>query len=178
VLWAAGVQASPLGRSLAQTTGAPLDRAGRVLVEPDLTVPGHPEITVIGDLAAAHSHRPGRAPTPVPGVSPAAKQMGRLAAANLCRRLAGKAARPFTYRDYGSLATLGRKAAVMQLELPAGGQLRCSGLAAWLFWLVAHIYFLVGFRNRLVLFLDWTWTHLTFERHARVIAVPPGGTAP
>ena len=173
VLWAAGVAASPLGRSLAETAAARLDRAGRVQVLPDLTVPGHPEITVIGDLAAASSHCPGREPRPVPGVSPAAKQMGRLAARNLLRRLSGLPTRPFLYRDHGSMATLGRKAAVVQLEVPAIGRLKWSGLCAWLFWLLVHIYFLIGFRNRLMVFMDWTWSYLTRERHARVVANPP-----
>ena len=123
VIWAAGVAGSPLGRALAQTTGAPLDRAGRIVVEPDLGVPGHPEITVIGDLASAMSHdthQPPRAqPKPVPGVSPGAKQMGRAAAANLLRRMRGDATQPFHYIDYGNLATIGRKAAVVDLTVPA-----------------------------------------------------------
>jgi NADH:ubiquinone reductase (H+-translocating) len=171
VLWAAGVAASPLGRSLADTTGATLDRAGRVVVQPDLTLPGHPEITVIGDLAAAMSHGPG-APRPVPGVSPAAKQMGRLAADNLRRRLRGEPARPFRYVDFGSLATIGRKSAVVQLEVPVLGELRWGGYFAWLFWLFAHVYFLIGFRNRLAVLTDWAWSYWTFERHARVVAEP------
>ncbi|MBI5258203.1 MAG: NAD(P)/FAD-dependent oxidoreductase [Burkholderiales bacterium] len=179
VLWAAGVAASPLGRALAASAGAPLDRAGRVQVQADLSLPGHPEIQVIGDLAAATT--PTRAgPKPVPGVSPAAKQMGRLAAANLLRRLRGEATRPFRYADYGALATLGRNAAVVQLELPAIGRLRFSGYPAWLFWLFAHIYFLIGFRNRLVVLIDWAWSYWTFARHARVVAqaVAPPKQAP
>jgi NADH dehydrogenase len=171
VLWAAGVAASPLGRSLAETAGAALDRAGRVIVEPDLTLKGHPEIAVIGDLAAARSHGRGE-PKPVPGVSPAAKQMGRLAARNLLRRLRGEPARPFRYIDYGALATIGRKAAVVQLEVPPFGELKWSGYFAWLFWLFAHIYFLIGFRNRLIVLFDWAWSYWTFERHARVVAEP------
>jgi len=176
VLWAAGVAASPLGRSLAQTAGARLDRAGRVIVEPDLTIAGHPEITVIGDLAAALSHSSG-APKPVPGVSPAAKQMGRLAASNLLRRLRGEPGEAFRYRDYGSLATIGRKAAVVELEV-LGAKLRWSGLFAWLFWLFAHVYFLIGFRNRFVVLMDWAWTYWTFARHARVVAQPPTAPVP
>jgi NADH dehydrogenase len=168
VLWAAGVAASPLGASLAAGTGAALDRAGRVVVEPDLTLPGHPEIAVIGDLAAARSFGRGE-PTPVPGVSPAAKQMGRLAARNLLRRLQGEPGEPFRYRDYGILATIGRKAAVVQLQI-GRRQLRWSGTSAWLFWLFAHIYFLIGFRNRLVVLIDWAWSYFTFARHARVVA--------
>jgi NADH:ubiquinone reductase (H+-translocating) len=169
VLWAAGVAASPLGRSLAETAGATLDRAGRVVVEPDLTVPGHPEISVIGDLAAAKSHGKGE-PKPVPGVSPAAKQMGRLAARNLLRRVRGEAAQPFRYIDYGALATIGRKSAVVQLEVPGMGELKWGGYFAWLFWLFAHVYFLIGFRNRLIVLFDWAWSYWTFERHARVVA--------
>ncbi|MED5618663.1 NAD(P)/FAD-dependent oxidoreductase [Ideonella sp. BN130291] len=169
VLWGAGVAASPLGRSLAETAGATLDRAGRVVVEADLTVPGHPEISVIGDLAAAKSH--GKSdPKPVPGVSPAAKQMGRLAARNLLRRLRGEPAVAFRYLDYGSLATIGRKSAVVQLEVPAIGEVKWGGYFAWLFWLFAHVYFLIGFRNRLIVLFDWAWSYWTFERHARVVA--------
>ncbi len=179
VLWAAGVAASPLGRALAASAGATLDRAGRVQVQPDLTIAGHPEITVIGDLAAATTPTP-QGPKPVPGVSPAAKQMGRLAAANLLRRLRGEAAQPFRYADYGSLSTLGRNAAVVQLETPLFGRVHFSGYPAWLFWLFAHVYFLIGFRNRLVVLIDWAWSYWTFARHARVVAQPqnPPGTRP
>jgi NADH dehydrogenase len=177
VLWAAGVAASPLGRSLAETAGAKLDRAGRVVVEPDLTLPGRPEIAVIGDLAAAKSYGRGE-PKPVPGVSPAAKQMGRLAARNIVRRLRGEQPERFRYVDYGSLATIGRKAAVVQLEVPAVGELKWSGYFAWLFWLFAHVYFLIGFRNRLIVLFDWAWSYWTFERHARVVAEPERDAAP
>jgi NADH dehydrogenase len=169
IVWAAGVAASPLGRALAEATGCTLDRAGRVVVEPDLTVPGHPAIQVIGDLAAAQSHMPGREPRPVPGVSPGAKQMGRCATANILRRLRGEATEAFRYRDYGNLATIGRHSAVVDLGTPAG-PLRFSGYAAWLFWLFAHVYFLIGFRNRFVVLLDWAWAYWTHERHARVVA--------
>ena len=175
VIWAAGVAGSPLGRALAESAGATLDRAGRVVVEPDLSVPGHPEISVIGDLAAAKSHGPGE-PKPVPGVSPAAKQMGRTAAANVLRRLRGEPTQRFRYIDYGSLATIGRKAAVVDLTVPGLGAIRFSGFLAWLFWLFAHIYFLIGFRNRLMVMIDWAWAYWTYERHARVVAEPP--TAP
>ena len=171
VLWAAGVAASPLGRSLAESAGATLDRAGRVLVEPDLTLPGHPEVAVIGDLASAKSYGSGE-PKPVPGVSPAAKQMGRLAARNVLRRLRGEPAQRFRYADYGSLATIGRNSAVVQLETPLLGELKWSGYLAWLFWLFAHVYFLIGFRNRLIVLFDWAWSYWTFERHARVVAEP------
>jgi NADH dehydrogenase len=171
VVWAAGVAGSPLGKSLAGSAGATLDRAGRVIVQPDLTLPDHPEISVIGDLASAKSHGPGE-PKPVPGVSPAAKQMGRLAAANLLRRLKGEPAKAFRYIDYGNLATIGRRAAVVDLAVPVFGALRFSGFFAWVFWLFAHIYFLIGFRNRLVVLIDWAWAYFTFERHARVVAQP------
>jgi NADH:ubiquinone reductase (H+-translocating) len=177
VIWAAGVAGSPLGKAIAQGTGATLDRAGRVVVEPDLSVPGHPEIAVIGDLASAKSYGKGE-PTPVPGVSPGAKQMGRAAAANLLRRLRGEATLPFRYRDYGNLATVGRKAAVVDLTVPVFGAIRFSGYFAWLFWLFAHIYFLIGFRNRLIVMMDWGWAYWTYERSARVVAEPPSAKTP
>ena len=171
VLWAAGIAGSPLGRSLAETAGARLDRAGRIHVEPDLTIAGHPEICIVGDLACAMSHGSGE-PRPVPGVSPAAKQMGRTAAENLLARMEGKPSHAFRYRNYGALATIGRKAAVVQLEAPLLGKLKWSGQLAWLFWLLAHVYFLIGFRNRIALLFDWTWSHLTRQRSARVVAEP------
>jgi NADH dehydrogenase len=155
VLWAAGVAASPLGRML----GAPLDRAGRVLVEPDLSIPGHPEVFVIGDLASVQSGG-----KPVPGVGPAAKQMGRRAARNLRARLRGDPTVPFRYVDYGSLATIGRHAAIGVF-----GPLKFWGLPAWLFWLFLHIYFLIGFRNRLMVMADWAWSYMTFARNARIV---------
>jgi len=151
VLWAAGVTSSPLGRSL----GAPVDRAGRVQVEPDLTVPGHPEIHVVGDLAALED---------VPGIAPAAKQMGRHAARNIMLSLKGMPTRPFRYRDYGQLATIGRNAAVAMI-----GKLHFSGYPAWLLWLLAHVYFLINFRNRLTVLIDWAWAYWTFARAARIV---------
>ncbi|HEY8708574.1 MAG TPA: NAD(P)/FAD-dependent oxidoreductase, partial [Burkholderiaceae bacterium] len=158
-----------------------LDRAGRVIVKPDLSLTGHPEIAVIGDLASALSHpadpRHGK-PTPVPGVSPAAKQMGRAAAANLLRRLRGAPTLPFHYTDYGNLATIGRKAAVVDFTVPGLGALRFSGYFAWLFWLFAHIYFLIGFRNRLIVMFDWAWAYWTYERSARVVVQPPSPAPP
>jgi NADH dehydrogenase len=171
VIWAAGVAASPLGAQLARGSGAALDRAGRVVVEPDLSLAGHPEISVVGDLASALSHAPGGT-QPVPGVSPAAKQMGRAAAANIVCRLQGQPTRPFRYRDYGNLATVGRKAAVVELGVPWLGTLRFAGLGAWLFWLFAHIYFLIGFRSRLIVMVEWAWAYFTYERGARVVAEP------
>jgi NADH dehydrogenase len=155
VIWAAGVASSPLGKSL----GAPLDRAGRVQVEPDLSVPGHPEIFVIGDLAAV----PG-----VPGIAPAAKQMGNHAALNIRKTLAGQPRVPFRYRDVGQLATIGRNAAVVMM-----GKLKLSGYPAWLLWLVAHIYFLINFRNRVAVMLDWAWSYWTYARYARIIIRRP-----
>ena len=178
VLWAAGVAASPLGKALARSAGAALDRAGRVVGQTDLSLAGHPEIHVIGDLAAASTPAPDGTARPVPGVSPAAKQMGRHAAANLLRRLDGLSPLPFRYADYGSLSTLGRAAAVVQLETPLFGQVRFSGYPAWLFWLFAHVYFLIGFRNRLVVLIDWAWAYWTFARHARVVAQPPSTALP
>jgi NADH dehydrogenase len=168
VIWAAGVAASALGRQLAQAAGAQTDRAGRVAVEPDLSLPGHPEISVVGDLAVAASHAPGHEPRPVPGVSPAAKQMGRAAAANILRRLAGQPTLPFRYRDYGNLATIGRNAAVVDLASPLG-HFKFSGYFAWLFWLFAHIYFLIGFRNRIVVLIDWASAYWSRQRYARVV---------
>ncbi|HET9579559.1 MAG TPA: NAD(P)/FAD-dependent oxidoreductase [Usitatibacter sp.] len=151
VLWAAGVASSPLGRCL----DAPRDRAGRVLVAPDLSVPGHAEIFVVGDLAAVEG---------VPGIAPAAKQMGAHAARNILRRLAGKPGEPFRYRDYGQLATIGRRAAVADF-----GRFRLSGFTAWFVWLWAHIYFLINFRNRLVVMIDWAWSYWTYQRYSRIV---------
>lgn len=157
VVWAAGVAASKLGAML----GVPLDRAGRVQVQPDLGVPGHPDIFVAGDLAALMQAN-GR---PVPGVAPAAKQMGRYVAQVIRARLSGSAAPPpFAYKDYGNLATIGRMAAVVDL-----GRLRFSGLLAWWFWLVMHVFFLIGFRNRLVVLLNWWWAYWSYQRAARII---------
>ncbi|MEO5845304.1 MAG: NAD(P)/FAD-dependent oxidoreductase [Caldimonas sp.] len=177
VIWAAGVAASPLGAELARKGGAALDRSGRVVVAPDLSLPGHPQVFVVGDLAAALSHGP-EGSTPVPGVSPAAKQMGRAAAVNILRRMKGESTLAFRYRDYGNLATVGRKAAIVELAVPVFGTLRFSGLSAWLFWLFAHIYFLIGFRNRLMVMVDWAWAYFTYERSARVVAEPAASPAP
>jgi NADH:ubiquinone reductase (H+-translocating) len=168
IIWAAGVAASPLGRQLADATGATTDRAGRVAVEPDLSIAGHPEISVVGDLALAQSHLPGHAPRPVPGVSPAAKQMGRAAAANILRRVRGGATQPFRYRDYGNLATIGRNSAVVDLWTP-WRRVEFSGWFAWVFWLFAHIYFLIGFRNRMVVLIDWASAYWSEQRYARVV---------
>lgn len=159
VLWAAGVAASPLGRSL----GVPVDRAGRVQVNPDLSVPGHPEIFVGGDLASLLQDG-----KPVPGLAPAAKQMGRHVAQVLRARLAGKPSAPFRYRDYGNLATIGRMAAIAHV-----GKFKLWGLLAWWFWLAAHVYFLIGFRNRLVVLVNWAIAYWSYRRAARVVPEAP-----
>lgn len=157
VVWAAGVAASPLARTLE----VPLDRAGRVQVEPDLTVPGHPEIFAGGDLVALMQAN-GR---PVPGVAPAAKQMGKYVAQVIRARLDGKPAPPpFRYNDQGNLATIGRMAAIVHV-----GKLQLSGLLAWWFWLAAHVFFLIGFRNRLVVLLNWAVAYWSYQRSARII---------
>lgn len=173
VVWGAGVAASPLGRALAKSTGCTLDRAGRVVVEPDLTVPGHPNIYVVGDLASAKSYLDPANPTPVPGISPGAKQMGRKAAFNVIRQRRGLETQAFRYFDYGSLATIGRRAAVAMVDVPfTKKQLKFSGFPAWLFWLFVHVYFLIGFRNRIVVMWDWAWAYFTSQRHARVFPDP------
>lgn len=164
VVWCAGVAASPLGATL----GVPLERGGRVVVAPDLSVPGHPEIQVVGDLALLPEHEP-----PVPGVAPAAKQMGRHAARNLVAAISGRPTQPFRYRDYGQLATIGRSKAVAMF-----GRVHIWGWLAWVTWLSAHIYFLIGFRNRLVVLIDWAWAYWTFERSARIVAEPAKRRAP
>jgi NADH dehydrogenase len=156
VVWAAGVQSSPLGRSL----GVELDRAGRVLVNPDLTVPGHPEILVIGDMASLQDAR-GR---PFPGVAQVAMQQGGWAAVNILRTIEGKPPRPFRYRDLGNMATIGRNSAVADIR-----GLRLTGFVAWLAWAVVHILNLIGFRNRLLVGLQWLWSYLTLQRGARLI---------
>jgi NADH dehydrogenase len=173
VVWAAGVAASPLGRALAKSTGCQLDRAGRVIVQPDLTIPGHPDIYVVGDLASAKSYLDANNPTPVPGVSPGAKQMGRKAAFNIMRRMKGQDTHAFRYFDYGSLATIGKRAAVAMIDVPfINKRLKFSGFSAWLFWLFVHVYFLIGFRNRMLVLMDWAWAYFTSQRHARVFPDP------
>ncbi|WP_158880549.1 NAD(P)/FAD-dependent oxidoreductase [Rhodanobacter sp. L36] len=158
VLWAAGVAASPVGHML----DAPLDRAGRVQVRPDLSMPGHPDVFVIGDLASVMQEDG----SPVPGVAPAAKQMGAHVGAIIRARLQdGDDTRAFRYHDDGSLATIGRMAAVAQF-----GKMKLSGFIAWAVWLLAHIFFLIGFRNRLVVMLDWGWAYFTHQRSARIVS--------
>jgi NADH dehydrogenase len=160
VLWAAGVASSPLGRQVS----VEVDRSGRVPVEPDLSVPGHPEIFVVGDLALA-KQRDGK---PLPGLAPVAKQQGAYVARALRARLAGKPGPgPFRYRDFGTMATIGRRAAVADF-----GWLKLTGTLAWLMWGAVHISFLIGFRNRLIVMLDWIWSYLTFQSGARLITGP------
>ena len=156
IIWAAGVMASSAGRWL----GAETDRAGRVKVRADLSVPGHPEVFVIGDTAAA------TAPdgSMLPGVAPVAKQQGRYIARALIARSEGRTAEAFCYRDYGLLATIGRSRAVVQI-----GGLHISGFFAWVLWSVAHVYFLIGFRNRFIVALNWAWSYITFQRGSRLI---------
>jgi NADH:ubiquinone reductase (H+-translocating) len=156
IVWAAGVAASSLGKKL----GGPVDRAGRVLVEKDLSLPGHGEVFVIGDLAALADEQ-GKM---IPGVAPAAIQEGRATARNIARDLKGERRAHFHYHDKGSLATIGRAAAVAQF-----GKLHISGFVAWLSWLFIHIFFLIGFRNRLIVMFQWAWSYFTYQRSARLI---------
>jgi len=159
ILWGAGVAASSLGKML----GVPVDRAGRVIVQPDLTVPGHPEVFVTGDLASATRHNG----QPVPGVAPAAIQMGKFAASQIKRSVAGQPRENFEYWDKGSLATIGRSRAVADF-----GKLHISGYFAWLAWLFIHLLFLIGFRNRLFVISEWAWAYLTYNHSARLITDP------
>jgi NADH:ubiquinone reductase (H+-translocating) len=156
IVWAAGVKASPAAAWL----GAACDRAGRVKVAPDLSVPGHADIFVIGDAAAAA----GPDGKPLPGIAPVAKQQGRYVANVLTARAAGRIPPPFRYRDFGSMATVGRKRAVAQI-----GTFKATGLVGWLLWSLAHIYFLIGFRNRLAVAMNWCWNYVTFQRGTRLI---------
>jgi NADH dehydrogenase len=160
VLWAAGVHASPLGQVLHDRAGAPLDKAGHVIVNPDLSIPGHPEIFVIGDLAS-FSHQDGK---PLPGVAQVAMQMGGYTAKLIRARLGGRAIAPFHYFDKGNLAAIGRAAAVAQL-----GKVHLWGWVAWVIWLFVHIAYLIGFDNRLVVILEWAYNYFTFNRGARLI---------
>jgi NADH:quinone reductase (non-electrogenic) len=165
VIWAAGVEASPLARSL----GVPLDRAGRVMVKADLSIPGHPEVFVIGDLAS-FIHQTGK---PLPGLAPVAIQEGRHTARNIlraCRRLPYE---PFHYVDRGALATIGRAAGVADF-----GMFGVSGFLAWIAWLFVHIFFLIGFRNRFIVLFEWAWGYITFQRSSRLITGNDHGTLP
>jgi NADH dehydrogenase len=156
IIWAAGVMASAAGQWLKAET----DGVGRVKVAADLSIPGDPNIFVIGDVA----HAVGADGKPLPGIAPVAKQQGKYVAALLKARAVGKTLPPFRYRDFGVLATIGRKRAVVQM-----GRFKLQGFIAWLLWCVAHIYFLIGFRNRLIVAMNWLWNYLTFQRGARLI---------
>jgi len=169
ILWAAGVEASPVTKTLA---GVPLDRGGRVQVAPDLSLPEHPEVFAVGDLASVVDTRDVR----VPGVAPAATQTGRHAAAQILADLKGKARVPFTYLDKGSIATIGRSAAVA-----AVAKTRFNGWPAWAMWMSVHLFFLIGLRNRVIIFLHWAWAYMTWQRGARIItgaSTSPAQAAP
>jgi NADH dehydrogenase len=164
VLWAAGVRATPLGASL----GVPVDPSGRVVVEKDLTIPGHPRAFVIGD-AARFDGADGK---PLPGVSPVAMQQARTVARSIRRLGAGQGALPFVYVDKGSMATIGRSRAIAMVSR----SIHLSGFLAWMAWLLVHIWYLIGFKNRLVVLITWAWSYLTYRRGARLIAHAPGPT--
>jgi len=173
VIWAAGVTASPLAGLLAEASGAEADRAGRIAVEPDLTLPGHPEVLAIGDMVRVRDARTGEVEV-LPGLAPVAMQEGRYAGRLVGDRLAGRATRPFHYRDKGLLATIGRARAVAQIA-----RIPVSGFPAWILWLVVHLYYLIGFANRLVVLLRWAYNFFTRGRAARIVIEPrePGEPA-
>jgi NADH dehydrogenase len=160
VLWGAGVQASPLGRKLADATGAETDRAGRLLVQPDLTLPNHPEILIIGDLA----NYPYQTGKPLPGVAQVAMQQGDYAARSIQMRLKGKTMWPFHYLDLGNMATIGRASAVVDL-----GKLHFSGWIGWLMWLFIHLLYIVQYQSRVLVLIQWGWNYFTRNRAARLI---------
>jgi len=166
VLWGAGVRPSPLAAAL----GVPLDRAGRVIVGQDCAVPDHPELFVIGDMA---SFTPDGAQAPLPGISPVAIQQARLVARNILEEVRGMPRQQFRYFDKGFMATIGRARAVAQL-----GRLRLSGLIAWLMWVFVHLWYLVGFRNRLAVFTNWIWAYIVARHGARVITGRPVSRTP
>jgi NADH dehydrogenase len=168
VVWAAGVTSSSLARQLAEASGAELDRAGRLIVEEDLSLPGHPEVQALGDMVAV---RRGQEVETLPGLAPVAMQQGRHAAANLRARLAGREPKPFHYKDKGNLATIGRAKAVADLK-----GLRLSGGLAWVTWLAVHLWYLIGFQNRLLVLTRWGFSFVTHGRGARLITGP--GSAP
>ena len=166
VIWAAGVTASVLAARLSELTGAELDRAGRVTVEPDLTLPGHPEVFALGDMVVVRGED--GTPVQLPGVAPVAMQQGRYAARVVRARLRGRSTGPFRYRDKGNLATIGRARAVADLHL-----VRLSGFLAWATWLVVHLWYLIGFQNRLFVFIRWSFSFVTRGRGARLITQQP-----
>jgi NADH dehydrogenase len=157
VVWAAGVTASSLAARLGELTNAERDRAGRVTVEPDLTLPGHPEVFALGDMVRLHENA-------LPGIAPVAMQQGRYAALVVRDRLRGRETAPFRYRDKGNLATIGRAAAVADVK-----GLKLSGFLAWITWLVVHLWYLVGFQNRVLVFIRWSVNFATHGRGARLI---------
>jgi NADH dehydrogenase len=164
VIWAAGVNASPLARMLADAAGVTVDRAGRVAVQPDLTLPGHPEVLALGDMVTVRNPGSGE-PVQLPGVAPVAMQQGRYAGRLVASRLVGKPQPPpFRYRDKGTLATIGRARAVAQVR-----GLKFSGIFAWDTWLLVHIFYLIGFENRVVVLLRWAYSYLTRGRGSRLI---------
>jgi NADH dehydrogenase len=160
VIWAAGVAASPLAKALADATGAALDRAGRIAIAPDLTLPGHPEIFVLGDMAS-YTHQGGK---PLPGVAPVAIQQGRYVAKLIRARLENRTLPKFRFRELGNLATIGRSAAVADF-----GRVQFTGFIAWVLWLFIHLMNIVNYRNRILVLLQWAWNYLTHERSARLI---------
>lgn len=170
ILWAAGVRASPLGQVLAERTGVALDRAGRAIVAPDLSLPGYPNLMVVGDLAHFAHGEPtadGEPPRPLPGIAPVAMQQGEYAARRVRLRLRGETPPPFRYADRGNLAVIGQNAAVVDL-----GFVKLVGPIAWLAWVFAHIYFLIEFDNKLVVMVQWGWSYFTRGRGARLITGP------
>jgi NADH dehydrogenase len=170
VVWAAGVSASGLASTLGELTGAERDRAGRVTVEADLTLPGRPDVFALGDMVRVRD--PAGAVVTFPGVAPVAMQQGRYAAEVVRARLRARETPPFRYRDKGNLATIGRAAAVAEIK-----GLRLSGLIAWLIWLFVHLWYLVGFQNRLLVFIQWFSSFVTHGRGARLITEPAASVA-
>ena len=168
VIWAAGVEASPLARTLGEATGAQVDRAGRVAVEPDLTLPGHPEVLALGDMVSVRDAETGE-PRVLPGVAPVAMQQGRYAGALIAKRIRDRPVKPFHYRDKGTLATIGRASAVADIK-----GLHLSGFIAWLTWLVVHIFYLIGFENRVVVLLRWSVSFFTRGRGTLLITGAAG----
>jgi len=171
VVWAAGVTSSPLARRLAEATGAETDRAGRLIVEPDLSLPGHPEVQALGDMVALR--REDRGIETLPGLAPVAMQQGRHAAANVRARLRGRPAKPFHYKDKGNLATIGRAKAVADLK-----GLRLSGGLAWVTWLAVHLWYLIGFQNRVLVLTRWAFSFVSHGRGARLIGGGAGVAPP
>src|SRR5205807_1677368 len=172
VVWAAGVTASPLARTLGEASGAEVDRAGRVTVEPDLTLPGHPEVLAIGDMVRVRDAATREARV-LPGLAPVAMQQGRYAGGLIKDRLQGRSTPPFRYRDKGTLATIGRERAVAEIS-----GFRLSGFVAWITWLAVHLFYLIGFENRMIVLLRWAYSFFTRGRGARLITDAAGDPPP